>query len=237
MQNPHYVWSQYESWYWCLKTDMRDDYAMSLAYRDFYLLTRWVGHPPPPEIYQGLQLLTAALVAAMCVLGRWVGWSKQYLVHSLMLLGCCWLIVFGPATESCTYILLAPGMAWALVDAFASPSSIGTRVVLTLVFGLCMTNSIANWFPDAREWCFPLQPLAARTVLSGTWLACVGRLGTRQADCGGAGPGCLDSSISARCPSLSASEGQLCPSLALRLGHRANLPPSESWACCGWSPC
>jgi Glycosyltransferase family 87 len=161
LQSPGYVWSQYECWYWCLTTDVRDDFAMPLAYRDFYLLTRWVGHAPSPGVYQILQLAAAAAVAAMCVLGQWAGWTKQYLVHSLVLLGCCWLIVFGPATESCTYILLAPGMAWALVDAFFCRRSNWTRAILALVFGLCLTNSVANWFPNTREWCFPLLPLAA----------------------------------------------------------------------------
>jgi Glycosyltransferase family 87 len=161
LQNPSYVWSQYEAWYWLLKVDSRDEFEMSLAYRDFYLLTRCVGRPMSPELYQSLQLAAAGFVAAVGVLGRWARWPKQTIVHSLLLLGCCWLILFGPATESCTYILLAPGTAWALVDAFVFRRSLWTRMILVLVFGLCLTNSIANWFPDARLWCFPLLPLAA----------------------------------------------------------------------------
>jgi hypothetical protein len=161
MQTPGYVWDQYVNWYWLLKTDVRDDFPIALAYKDFYLLTRWIGRPLSPELYEVLQLTAAGWVAVICLLGRWMGWSKQYLVHSLMLLGCCWLIVFGPATESCTYILLAPGMAWALVDAFVFPRSLWTRASLAVVFGLCLTNSMANWFPDTRDWAFPLLPLAA----------------------------------------------------------------------------
>ena len=163
MQHPAYVSEQYWHWFLLLTTDDRTLFPMTQAYRDFYLLTRWVGLPPAQPLYMMMQLMTGSAVAAVLLLGRISGWPKKHLVHSLILLGCCWLIVFGPSTESCTYILLAPGMAWALVDAFVFKRSNWTRAIQAVVFGLCMITSICNWFPDARmrEWTFPLLPMAS----------------------------------------------------------------------------
>jgi hypothetical protein len=76
------------------------------------------------------------------------------------------MTAFGPATESCTYILLAPALAWALLEAFSASwprwitfALIGSQVLLVL-------TQTAVWFPGARQFRdLGPQPFAALLVL------------------------------------------------------------------------
>src|SRR5262249_17144648 len=53
--------------------------------------------------------------ALLCLAGRWRSWPRRTLLLVVLTLGSCWMILCGPATESCTYVLLAPVLAWGLV--------------------------------------------------------------------------------------------------------------------------
>jgi hypothetical protein len=74
----------------------------------------------------------------------------------------CWMSLAGPATESSTYVLIAPLLAWAVVEAAARP---GWRRWLTgAIAGLFVVAATAVWFPrpvaDAVA-TTGIQPLAA----------------------------------------------------------------------------
>src|SRR5579859_6648691 len=53
-----------------------------------------------------------------------------------------WVVLFGPATEACTYAVIAPAIAWALIDAFGRPAAWGRRAVL--VASLLLMGPIAT---------------------------------------------------------------------------------------------
>jgi hypothetical protein len=53
-----------------------------------------------------------------------------------------WVILFGPATESCTYVMISPVMAWCLIDSFRRPTFWGTRVFL--IVSLIMMGPLAT---------------------------------------------------------------------------------------------
>src|SRR5262249_51258876 len=118
LQRPAYVAGEYATWFRLLAADDRSDWPLAISYRDVWLLCRLWQVPLTLRGYLVIQLLAAAGVAALCLAGRWVGWPKRRLLTALLLLGTCWMTVFGPATESCTYILLAPALAWALLEAW-----------------------------------------------------------------------------------------------------------------------
>ncbi len=160
-QQPAYVWGQYHNWFDLVFTDNRRDFPMSQGYRDFYLLTRFVGTPLKPSAYLTLQLGAAALVAGICLLGRLQKWPRSHLIQTLLGLGCCWMIVFGPSVESCTFILIAPALAWSIVDAFQAGRQAWVCAVPLLILGMFSLTFMAAWFPGGRDWFYVLQPLSA----------------------------------------------------------------------------
>jgi hypothetical protein len=75
-------------------------------------------------------------------------------------LGTCWMMLCGPATESSTYVLLAPALAWAVLNAGREPWPL--RALPALAWGLLVTCVLAGLFRNtARFHALGLQPLAA----------------------------------------------------------------------------
>ena len=166
LQHPHYVLEQYGNWFQLLLTDDRRDFPLTQGYRDFYLLTRFVGAPMSPRFYMALQLMAAALIAGVCLLGRLAKWPQDHLIQTTLALGCCWMVVFGPSTESSTFILVAPALAWALVDSFAMDRPKWSRALLMGVMGMFLLTFITTWFPGGRDWFYILQPVSALVFLA-----------------------------------------------------------------------
>jgi hypothetical protein len=75
--------------------------------------------------------------------------------------GCCWMLLFGPATENCTYILLGPVLARAVWEGFHAPRPVWTRGLLAAIVCLFVGCAVITAFPGGREWTYPLNPLAA----------------------------------------------------------------------------
>jgi hypothetical protein len=56
------------------------------------------------------------------------------------------MTVFGPATESSTYVLLAPALAGALIDARGNPTAYLPRAVLFASYSLFLASQATIWF-------------------------------------------------------------------------------------------
>jgi hypothetical protein len=164
-----YVLEQYAGWFHHLQTDDRQQLPVELWYRDLRLLCRSCHVPLGPSTYRLIQLLMAAGAAALCIAGRLAGWQERRLLSFLFALGCCWMTLFGSATESCTYILLAPTLAWALLDAWLRPHPWWLRGLLGASFGLLALTQAAVWFPGGAQQVHVLgtHPLAALLLLVG----------------------------------------------------------------------
>jgi hypothetical protein len=166
-QEPHYVFAQYTAWLERLRTDDRQGMSPLLWYRDFRLLCHAWGWPLSPTAYRVVQLVTAAAAAASCLAARLAGWRPCQLLPWLLALGCCWMTVFGSATESCTYILLAPPLAWRLLETWLRGGRPGLRGGLLASYGLFAAANVAVWFSGvARPFhALGVQPLAGLLFL------------------------------------------------------------------------
>jgi hypothetical protein len=166
-QHPAYVTRQYANWLQLLRLDDRSNWQLDIAYRDLWLLIRVYHIPISLKGYLAIQLGTAACAALLCLAGRLAGWSPRKLLTALLNLGVCWMILCGPATESSTYILFAPVLAWAVLDAHLRSRGVGARTVALTAFGLCLVNDMASWFPFVKTLhAWGPKPMAALLIFS-----------------------------------------------------------------------
>jgi hypothetical protein len=171
LQRPDYVVRAYQDWLWVLGADDRTGIPADNSYRDLWQLFRLGGVPISRDLYFGLQLACAAGAAALCLGGRAAGWPRQRLLTALFALGTCWMLLCGPATESSTYHLLAPVLAWAVVEAWAADKAPATRYLTLLCFGLLTMTQAACWFPVGKQvHALGVQPLAT-LLLTGALVA------------------------------------------------------------------
>ena len=91
--------------------------ALDAIYRDLWLLIRLFDLPISRTAYVGLQLLSANGIALLCWYRQRSGWRENQLLVSTLALAAAWMMLLGPATESCTFVLLAPSFAWSIVAA------------------------------------------------------------------------------------------------------------------------
>jgi len=161
-QHGDYVRSQYALWLERLGKDQRWDWPLHMAYRDLWLLIRLAHVPLTPRGYMGVQLISAAGCAVLCVAARLRGRPRREVLSAILMLGTCWMTLCGPATESCTYVLLAPALAWAALSATTDgwPRLVGlmTRIAF-LLFLLCVLRGL--WPGVNHIHALGLQPQAA----------------------------------------------------------------------------
>ena len=116
-QHPDYVVDQYTHWFALLRADDRANIPAEHMYRDLWLLIHLYGLPISRTVYTILQFAAGAGVAALCWHRQQAGWSQQALLTSTLALTATWMMLLGPATESSSYVLLAPSFAWSIVKA------------------------------------------------------------------------------------------------------------------------
>jgi hypothetical protein len=166
--------------------------------RDLWLLIRLFHLPISMPTYRGIQLVLAGAVASLCLAGRWwvtgsrirknaggrpatrilanaataaKTWQavKSRRLHTMLFgLGIGWMVLCGPATESCTYILMAPVLAWAVLETWLEPRPLWSRVIPWCSLCLFGISQIGSWFPDRVRMPFlGLLPLAGLLLIAG----------------------------------------------------------------------
>ena len=116
LQRPAYALEQYGNWIHSLRQDPRRTLNYFGTYRDFWLLLRVLRAPISTQGWAVLQAASGGATAVYLYLARRRGASADKLDFLLLTLGTCWMLLFGPATESSTYVILAPPLVlgWAL---------------------------------------------------------------------------------------------------------------------------
>ena len=141
-QSPVYVARQYELWLrWGLNG--RD----SSEFQDIRFVLANLGVHRTLLEYRLAELLSAAGVALICR-RLWAADGDDRRLLSLVL-GLCaaWMLLFGPATEDCTYIVFAPMMAWVVLESALLPASRWLRVAVYGGYGLFVAGQVVYWFP------------------------------------------------------------------------------------------
>ena len=113
MQEPGYVVRQYQLWFGRVAhgDNYRRFWPLADSYRDVWLLIRAWGLPIDLHRYTQLQLAGGggcAVVTLLAVLRLGQGRETLFTVLAMVT---SWMLLLGPAPESCTYVLAAPTMA------------------------------------------------------------------------------------------------------------------------------
>jgi len=167
-QHADYVCGQYKMWIVTRAADNRLKYSLKDAPVDLSFLLVWIGGLPISGVaYRLLEALSGGAAAFLVFLGRRQSWSRERLLSGIFCLGAIWMTLFGPATEWFTYILLAPAVVMATVDAFARPRSAWMRAAVSTAFGLLLWAAFQHSFrPQLKGvWSMAVPPVAALVFL------------------------------------------------------------------------
>jgi Glycosyltransferase family 87 len=174
-QHWSYVSNQYNAWIATRASDDRRQWPIEKLPLDLWFLIHWVGNLPiPPKIYSLIQLGTAGALAFFCAVQTWRGWAKNRVLIGLFCLVSIWMTLCGPATESYTYLILAPAVILALVQAFNAHQPAELRALVSAAFILqLLAATRASFLPHFKpSWALAIQPCSALVFLVYTlwWL-------------------------------------------------------------------
>jgi hypothetical protein len=163
---PSFVARQYGGWLHHLRTDDRQGLPLELWYRDLRLLCKMCHVALNAYAYTVLQLMAAFSIAIICWRSSRAGAGNRNVLLTILAWATCWMTLFGSATESCTYILLAPSLGLALLDSWSGGALWSRRWLLVASFALFTFTQAAVWFPSGKALhALGLHPLAALLFL------------------------------------------------------------------------
>jgi hypothetical protein len=173
-RSPAVVIDHYRDWFAFLSS-MSEELVGS--YRDAWTVLKLLEVPVPTGGYRVLQLATGLAVLGWCLWIRRRLPSERWLLTFTLGMGTAWLMVFGPAVEYNTYVVLAPAATWALLSAPESGRAgllavIGFAVTMVLGSG-SIARALADVFPPV------LALLPAGTLLLAAWLVYYGAVRCR----------------------------------------------------------
>ena len=182
LQRPWYVWSEYQHWFAVLHNDNRLDIDLYASWRDFGFLLRACGVPLSDGLYRVMEVGAGAVLAMFLWLGqrRW-HWTEARLLGGVFSLGCAWMMLFGPATESATYAVLSLAVCATLAAAWTAPVDPGKgrwgglTAVFVCSYILLVLSDLSNaWMHGLTHHLYmrALQPVAALIFTGGVvwWL-------------------------------------------------------------------
>ncbi|HJZ54665.1 MAG TPA: glycosyltransferase 87 family protein, partial [Gemmataceae bacterium] len=170
LHDPAYVLDQHWSFRATVRADDRTFANLHRAPRDLFLVLRVWFTPPAPAVYLGVKLAAAAGMAGLVVLVVRRTPDMRIAAPLALHLGCVWVTVLGPATETHTYTLLGPSAATVPLFAWADRASYRgkPRLVLALLgYGLLVSPVFRDIFPNGTEFqILGPQPVGGLLVLA-----------------------------------------------------------------------
>jgi hypothetical protein len=147
LQKPLYVLREYGSWVVHLASDRRRVNEYYGKWRDFYLLLRLIGIPISLVWWKVVEVIGAVVAAAICLVGSIRRWPPVTLVFTALSLAIVWMLLFGPATEAATYVLIAVPSSYLLVFGWFETSQVALRVMSTVTYlGFVAADVLNSWF-------------------------------------------------------------------------------------------
>ena len=162
LQQPAYVFEQYQRWFVSRAADNRR-MNMDIAPRDFAMLLRALQINLSGYAVTVLQVLAGVGAAAVCAIGRLQKWSEERLLICVFSLGSCWMLLFGPSTEDATYVMLAPALVLAMVQSFCQPKFKAGLIPLCISFAVLLLGLVINSFLGLKKGVYTMsvQPFGA----------------------------------------------------------------------------
>lgn len=160
-QRFEYVMGEYCIWLEVLTGDKRVATPSFAGNRDLLLLFSLARVPITAFAYHVLQLALAGGVAGLCLAARALAFPRRKLLFLLTVQALCWMVLCGPASEWSTYILLAPVLSWAVVDAWQSRRSRGRRAAAAAIAATFLVHPLLRIFPDGATWFWQFIPASA----------------------------------------------------------------------------
>ena len=120
-------------------------------------------------MYPLIQLGTGAALALFSLWGKWRQWGTARVLSGLFVLASIWMVLWGPATESHTYLLLAPALVLALVQSINERYPVWLQALVSAAFILQFINHntrTSYLFHIKQPWIFSAQPISALLFLS-----------------------------------------------------------------------
>jgi len=162
LQQPAYVFEQYQSWFSFRAVDNRR-MNMDIAPRDFAMILTMLHINLRASVFLVVQILAGGTVAAACLIGRARNWSEKRLLVCIFALGTCWMLLFGPATEDATYAMIAPALSFAMAQAFSQITPSWMRVMISVSYTVLLVGLILNAFFGLKKtpYSMSVQPFGA----------------------------------------------------------------------------
>jgi hypothetical protein len=174
-QAPTVVAAQYQSWFRHLSAS---EHLMRERLRSIDNLLLVLGHPLSSTGFAFLGAASGIGVLGLCLYHTRCASDRKTMLLCTFFLCSIWIVLFGPATESCTYAVVAPTIAWALLDVFRRPTlwiSRSTLVASLLLMGVLSTDLFPGLVRDfVNE--HAGQPIGA-LLLFAFLMTRIGRLG------------------------------------------------------------
>jgi hypothetical protein len=173
LQHPDYVARQYALWWDKVKDndEARRFISTDAGYRDAWMLVRLWRLPVTLRAYTLLQAAVGLSCALLTLFTWWRVDRGRLLLFVILASGTSWLLLFGPAPESCTYVVAAPAfVAWLLNarregrEASYACGAFGYGLLLLCVVATAVSRG-KQLYPDAG-----LQPLGM-LLLAGPFAA------------------------------------------------------------------
>jgi len=120
--------------------------------------------------YVVIQLAVGTAIGVVAVVGKIRHWPIQPLIAWIFSLSCCWMTLFGPATESATYVLIAPATAWIVCELLVRGGGAIETAWVAGIYGLQLLARMASWFGGMKRFGVYASPLALSALLLAAYL-------------------------------------------------------------------
>lgn len=158
-QRPRQVMLQYVSWVGHLRASTT---VMRERLRSLDHLLQLYGHPIRPRAFLLLGIVAGAAVFMHTLwYARRTTDRREWLTHGFLLFT-VWVALFGPATETCTYAVATPAIAWILLERLqrCAPWTQLAAVASLLLMGPLVTDAVGTQIRNFAN-SYGSQPIGA----------------------------------------------------------------------------
>jgi hypothetical protein len=147
LQDPAYVGAQYLDWVSCMIHQPHPDGF----FQDMMLFAHLWLTPISRQTYHWIELGSGAFVALILWVHQRRGMPRQSLLNAAFGLCCAWMMALGPATETTTYIMIAPVAAAAMLLVLVQPQPFWAGALVTVAFVILAAAQLQLLVKDRKS--------------------------------------------------------------------------------------